>query len=220
MRPTPRLSRPRPDGHTGRRGPTPGTVLGPHHPLTRARDALGVVARQASVAGGVLAAAGVATAAGVGWALAVDLGAVIVLVVLAVVAGALHERERRWTLELIREGRERLPLDCVSRQRRRLLDRRTRLDLAESLESVAQEALPRRRAAMRTPPPLFDRRVVAAVADELRGLAALLRGEPTSARGVAHAERLLTDSAVSPLYGHDVGALRAELHRVLYLQST
>jgi len=64
--------------------------------------------------------------------------------------------------------------------------------------------------------PLFDVRTVAAVVDDLQEIVALLRAGGTRARGVALAERLLTEG-VSPLYGYDAIALRDELRRVRYL---
>ncbi len=51
------------------------------------------------------------------------------------------------------------------------------------------------------------------VTDELRDVIGLLRADGVSARGVARAERLVTD-AVSPLYAHEVSAPREELCRV------
>src|SRR5437588_276703 len=47
----------------------------------------------------------------------------------------------------------------------------------------------------------------------------LLRAERTSARGVALAERLVTDGG-SPLYGHDAAALRNKLQIIGRLLST
>ena len=44
-------------------------------------------------------------------------------------------------------------------------------------------------------------------------MSGLLRTEGVSARGVARAEQLV-ERAVSPLYGQDADALRAELRRV------
>jgi hypothetical protein len=68
-------------------------------------------------------------------------------------------------------------------------------------------------------PPLFDRAVVGGVADELRELAALLRDEPSSARGVALAWCLLSDGVRSPLHRGDVTALREELRRIHLLRA-
>jgi hypothetical protein len=64
--------------------------------------------------------------------------------------------------------------------------------------------------------PLFDVGTVAAVAEDLRAIVALLHAGVPQARGIALAERLLTEG-VSPLYGYDALALRDELRRVRYL---
>jgi hypothetical protein len=100
----------------------------------------------------------------------------------------------------------------VQRQRRRLLRARTRDGLAASLEDIVRYVSgPKRRA--RIGRPLYEPRVVAAVADELREVIGLLRADGVSARGVARVERLITH-AVSPLYGLEVSPLREELARV------
>jgi hypothetical protein len=62
----------------------------------------------------------------------------------------------------------------------------------------------------------MDPKVIRPLADELRAVVALLRQGSASARGVALAERLLTDGG-SALYGHDLVALREELGRLRYL---
>ncbi|MGB0093750.1 MAG: hypothetical protein WBP81_14620 [Solirubrobacteraceae bacterium] len=61
--------------------------------------------------------------------------------------------------------------------------------------------------------PLFHPRTVAAILEDLLAVARALEAEGVSAQGVARAERVFTDGA-SPLYGHDVIALHAELRRV------
>jgi hypothetical protein len=53
---------------------------------------------------------------------------------------------------------------------------------------------------------------------DIRRLAALLRGETSSARAVALVEQLLTNG-LSPLYGREAEVLREELHRLQYLLS-
>ena len=64
--------------------------------------------------------------------------------------------------------------------------------------------------------PMVRPGVAAAVLAELAAVAALLRSERPGLRGVALAERLLTDGA-SPLYGQDIGALREQLRRASFL---
>jgi hypothetical protein len=65
--------------------------------------------------------------------------------------------------------------------------------------------------------PLADRRLIRAVAPDLREAASLLRGDP-AVHGVALVEWLLTSPA-TPLYGSEVEPLRAELRRARYLIS-
>jgi hypothetical protein len=191
----------------------PGTLLGSAHPLTRVSRATTAVARQACVATLLLAAALAATADGVAWAPAADAGAALTLAALGALAIALRARARWEARELIARGDEHLPLPPVERERRRLLSERTRRSVAASLERIvdlAAEPLPR------FAPPLFDVRVVRAVAGDLRRTAEVLRSGTASARGVALAERLVTWGG-SELHGHELGPLREELRRVRYL---
>jgi hypothetical protein len=58
--------------------------------------------------------------------------------------------------------------------------------------------------------------VIAAASADLIDIAGLLRGSPSSARGVAAAHRLVTNGG-SPLYGGDARALRSELRRIRFL---
>jgi len=198
--------------------PTPAAVLGPAHPLVRDCERLAVVTRQSIAVGLVLAAsAGVAVAATArAWALAVS--SAVVLLALAAVAAVLRARERADALQLILEGRERLPVDAVEHERRRLVDVRTRSRLADSLEEMVRIARTPPRDEPRPAPPIFYRRVVREVAEDLERIAALLRAQSATARGVAFAEWLLTQGS-SPLYGDDPAALREELRRLHYLLS-
>lgn len=132
-------------------------------------------------------------------------------------AGLLQQRKRARALDLILEGRERVPVTAVDRERGRLLNPALRSSLAASFDSLVDEALTSRKL---PPSYLFQRVVVAAVADELRDVAALLRVEPESARGVALARSLLTDGVMSPLLRGDVAALGQELGRIRYLLGT
>jgi hypothetical protein len=118
-------------------------------------------------------------------------------------------------LELIVAGRERLPLACVSREWRRLLNPRTVKQLAGSVDEILRVVAqrPPMHAAAR---PIFHIPVIRRVAPELRQVASLLRRVRPCVRGVAAVERLLT-SGDSPLYGVELESLRQELGRVRYL---
>ena len=202
-------------------GPRPGSVdalLGPEHPLARDLESRAAVARDAPTVLVAAACGGVAAIEGMSWGLPVVLGAAGALVLLAAAAAVLHGRERAHALQLIAEGRERLPLPAVERERRRLLDAAVRRHLATSLLAMVGPAA--ERAAGTTPgaPPLFDVTMLREVAPDIRRLAALLQDEPSGARGVALVERMLT-RGLSPLYGRDAQVLREELHRLQYLLS-
>ncbi len=174
--------------------------------------------RQGVNVAAVLAGSVIALIEGRSWASPLALSAAGVLLVLGVLLAAHLQRERDRAIELILEGREGVPVAAVQRQRRRLSSKRTRLGLARSFEDILQEASTRRRVQFRPLSPLFEPRVVRAVTNELRGVIGLLRSEEISTCGVARAERLV-EHGVSPLYGHDVRALREELRRVRDLLS-
>jgi hypothetical protein len=141
--------------------------------------------------------------------------AVVQLALLSVLA-ALWLRRRELCLELIIAGRTSVPLACIGRVRRRLLDPHTLEELAKSLDEMVELAAALRRPRPGAPRPLCDVRVIRAVAPELSQIASLLRGARPSVRGVALVAWLLT-SSLTPLYGPSIEPLRQELGRARYL---
>jgi hypothetical protein len=198
-----------------RRRPAPAAILGLEHPLVRDLEWLAAVARQAVAVGLILVGSVGAAVAGNERAWALAIGSAAVLLSLAALAALLHGRERAHALQLILEGRERLPIVIVEDERRRLVDASTRRRLAKSLDDMVRIAAAPKRG-LRPAPPIFHDRVVTDVADDLGRIAALLRSESAAARGVAYTEWLLTHG-VSVLYGKDASALREELRRLQYL---
>jgi hypothetical protein len=136
-----------------------------------------------------------------------------VLLVLTLLLAAYRQRECDCAIELVLDGRERIPIAAVARQRRRLLSDRTRQGLASSLEDKLRQASDRHVCRARIMPVPFEPVVVSTVAGEMVEVISLLRDSCACARGVALAERLV-EHALSPLYGREVDALRAELCRV------
>jgi hypothetical protein len=150
-----------------------------------------------------------------GFGLFLAIAGVAVQAVLACRLRALRARTRELCLELIVGGRQGLPLSCLERESRRLLEPRTFERLATSVDEIVEIAAP----PLRLHPanrPLFYVCVIREVAPELRQIASLLRGAAPCAWGVAAVEWLLSSSA-SPLYGTEVELLRQELGRARYL---
>jgi hypothetical protein len=150
-----------------------------------------------------------------GLGLFLAIAAVVVQAVLACRLAALRAGRRELCLELIVGGRQGMPLTCLERELRRLLEPRTLERLATSVEEIVEIAA----RPLRLHPanrPLFYGCVIRRVAPELRQIASLLRGGAPCARGVAAVEWLLSSSA-SPLYGPEVEPLRQELGRARYL---
>jgi hypothetical protein len=172
--------------------------------------------KQSLVAAGLLSASIAALAAGASAALPYVVAAALVQAGLACGMAVLRESKRELVLDLIIQGREDLPLPAIERHRRRLLDRRTRVRVAASFDSIIEEAAKPPRVPLLSPALLIDAAVVRPLLQELRAVVALLQARPESAAGVAAAERLLSDGG-SALYRSDAQALREELARVRYL---
>ncbi len=189
-------------------------VLGPDHPFVR-------VAAQRSVATERCLAVSMVLAIGV-YGLIHDLSigapltvtAATVLATLIVRVGALVESSNRHALDLIAGGRGQLPVEAVVRARRRLLDPADRARLARALDVIRAE-VERPPGACHSFRPLYSVPVVRAVSSELGEVARLVR-EDGGLRGLARAERLVTDGR-SPLYGDVELALREELGRIRFL---
>lgn len=170
-----------------------------------------------------LVTATAAGAAGVVWyvgdwsfGLSLAIGAAVAQAVIACRIAVLRCGRRDLCLELLVGGGERLPLACVERLRRDLLDRRALGRLASSIDELVRAA-GESGSRSRLIHPLADRRVLRAVAPDLRGVASLLRGAP-AVQGVALVEWLLTSPA-TPLYGSELEPLRTELRRARYLMT-
>jgi hypothetical protein len=209
VRTAPLLSRRRSQGSSAR------DLLGARHPLVHVVDDIRVLGEQSTVVATMLAAALSAALAGVSEARAAVAAALVVLVAVACRLLIRMSVERDLVLDLIVEGRDDLPLPSVARERRRLLDRGCRVQLAGALDALREEATTP--LAQRSPRlPLYCRRVVAGVAPELEGTAQALRRSDAGVRGIALSERLLTGHD-SPLYADDADRLREELGRVRFL---
>jgi len=181
--------------------------------MTRAIEAVRYTGRQWVHVAALLIGSVIARIERDGWALPLICTAGSALVVLTLLLAGYRQRERDCAIGLILDGREHMPIAPVERQRRRLLLDRTRQGLARSLEDKIRQASDRRALRPRVTPVPFDPVVVSTLTGELFDVISLLRTPSVSARGVARAERLV-ERALSPLYGGDVGALRAELRRV------
>ena len=209
--------RPRPLGPRSGAEPVD-ELLGPGHPLVRDLESRAAVARDAPAVVVAAACGAVAAVEGMSWGVPVMLGAAGALILLVAAAAVFHGRERVHALALILDGRERLPLPAVERERRRLLAASLRRRLAASLLEMAEPDAGRVATLTAGAAPIFDVPVLREVEPDIRRLAALLHLEPSDARAVALVERLLTNG-LSPLYGRDAEVLREELHRLQYLLS-
>jgi hypothetical protein len=191
--------------------------LGGVHPLATALRRLRTAREQFVSVSAVQAGALVLWTGG--WALgaAAAIAAAACQLALGCRIAALRATRHEVCLQLIIEGGSSLPLWCIDRVCRRLLDARRRDHLARSVDELVDEAH-RRYITPGAARPLAHRRVVRATAPELRRVAALTRGEAPGLRGVALVEWILTSPA-TPLYGIEVEPLRRELGRARYLMT-
>jgi hypothetical protein len=187
-------------------------LLGSDHPLVRVLDTRRAVIGQSLVVFAITAASVGAALAGVSEAIAVTAAAVVTQLALAGTLAILAATKREKLLDLIAEGRSRLPLAALERERDRLLDIGHRDALARSLDTLRHEA---ERPLLRPPStqPLYTRRVIIAVAPDLARTSRLLRAADTEIAGVAMSEQLLGRSR-SPLFGTDAERLRQELRAI------
>jgi hypothetical protein len=191
------------------------TFLGGSHPLVGVLRQSEAALEQLVSVSVVQAGAVVFWARGLAVGLSLVIAAAICQVALLCRVAALSARRHDLCLELVVEGGARLPLPCLKRLRRRLLDRRRLDQLARSVDELVDEAA-RRVILPGAPRPLAHPRVIRAAAPLLRQLASLLREDSPDVRGVAMVEWLLTSPA-TPLYGTEVEPLRRELGRARYL---
>jgi hypothetical protein len=187
-------------------------LLGTAHALVRILELQDVVRRDLLVLGALVPATLGAAVLGSDAAAWLTLGAAIAIAALGGGAALLHVRRREAALTLIVEGRDRLPLAAVARERERLLDPAYRRMLAHSLALLRSraETLPDW---FRTSPIPYNAAMLRSVADELRELERLLTCETVGVRGVALTHRLLVDGH-SPLHGNDARQLSEELRRI------
>jgi hypothetical protein len=190
--------------------------LGAEHPLVRSLSRSETACQQLVTVTAAGAAGLVWFVGGWSFGLSLAIGAAVAQAVFACRVAVLRGGRRDLCLELVVRGGERLPLACVERLRRDLLDRRALGRLASSIDDLLRAATqPGARPELIHP--LADRRLIRAVAADLREVAWLLRGDP-AVQGVALVEWLLTSPA-TPLYGSELEPLRAELRRARYLMT-
>jgi hypothetical protein len=189
--------------------------LGVGHPLVDAlwasRTALGQVLAVVAVQMVAAASALDGDARGVSIFVAASMVAAWLGVRLLVLA----ETRRAACLDLIVEGCSPSTIPAVECQWRRLADPRRRAVLARSIEGLLETA-GRPSGSLAGTRPCFSVRVIRTVAPELRELTSLVRADDAAVRGVGLLERLMT-CGTSPVYGHEVAPLRAELARARYL---
>jgi hypothetical protein len=175
------------------------------------------VIRQLGVVAAILSGGSIAYLAGEPWAAPVTIGAGIALMFLALLGLSLRQQERDRALDMVVDGHENVAVTAVQRQRSRLMSINTRKHLADAFEEMVELSSHVHKIPMRGARPLYHPTTVARVETELLEIAYLLKNdEAVSVRGVARAERVISDG-MSPLYDWDHRQLRDELKRVLVL---
>jgi hypothetical protein len=188
-------------------------LLGEWHTLVGTLELFEALVRQSTVVTGVLVGGAVGIAWHVAWAPSLVAAAAAVQIALCIGIAMVIQSKRSQARDLIVEGRESLPLRCVTAERRRLLDPSQRRRLALLVDQAVDAAENWERIAVASRPPQAIRRIRPA-APELRELATELRTNEMSVRAVALTARLLAGGHASPVYTGRLDELRAELVRI------
>ena len=189
-------------------------MLGSAHAFVRAAATLRSVEEQAGAVAAVLAIGIAARIGNETWSWPLIYAAGIVLVGLLIIRAAVRQGVRDEAINLLLTGYENVPIAAVQNERRRLVSRRTRCALGKTYMTIAREAGPGAGLVMASSRPLFQRRIVRGVINELVAIGQALERDDVAAPAVARAERLITDGT-SNLYGSDQRALKLELQRIL-----
>ena len=189
-------------------------MLGHEHPLSRALRRADVVRRDLKAVLVACAGAAAFAAAGTAWAIAVEL----------VRRRRAHRALRaqpplraRPSTRSARpdHARRRAPATRpIARERRRLLEVRTRRRLASRFDFYVRSAARPSRSPWRAYQPFADLFATRAVSPELLRAAELIRQVNSSACGIARAEHLLSQGFLIT-HGSDAARLRQELVRVI-----
>ena len=193
-------------------------LLGPGHPLVRALERRASLHVAAVAVGAMLYGSLILAARGGHSATPVALAAGVVEALTCFCLMLATTEIRSLVLGLLVEGRERLPLPELQKERARLLDARRRRREAQWLARAANGTdlgfgLPGR------VPPLISPSVAARARLELLQVAAAVSRDQAGVAGLALLELLATEPW-SPLYGDDPRALREALSRVRFLAAT
>ncbi len=190
-------------------------LLGPDDPLVGSLQRQAVAIEQLCSVGAVLALSGFGIVGGVAAAIPFALASAVVAIWLAVRVELCVLDRRDAVLDLLIAGRADVSLDVVRCERARLLDRSHRETLARSFESIGSEPDARSSVPSRACVVVVVS-AVRHVRPELATVAALLRDDRASVRGVAAAHRLMTTGG-SSLFGRDHEILRQDLRRIASL---
>jgi hypothetical protein len=190
-------------------------LLGGEHPLVIALERRAVAMAQLVAVLGVLSVSLVGVVVGARGAVPVAVAGAGVTAVMGCRLAVRASEVRDCVWELIIGGRGEFALPLVERERTRLSDPTVRDELAHAYESMSGEPdafglVPCRACVVGFPS------VMAKVRPELALVAALLRDDAASVRGVAAAQRFLCDGT-SSLFGRDDVILCQDLHRIAYL---
>jgi hypothetical protein len=191
------------------------SLLGRDDPLVEALDRQAVAVVQLIVVIAMLVGSLAGVVTGAQGAIPLALASAVASIGFGCRAAVRASERRERACDLLISGRGDVALAVLHRERRRLLDPRRRETLARSYESLGDEPdasgrVPCRACVIVTPS------AMAKVRPELALIAARLRDDAASVRGVAAAERLITAGS-SSLYGRDDEVLRQDLRRIAHL---
>ena len=198
------------------RSPKAPSVLGDDHPVSRSAIQIHTLAVQATATSSTVLLGALAVAEHRSWGVRLLSAAVLVELTLLAILALARQIQREHILRLIAGGGERLRLEEVSREVRRLANPRYSAQLAKRLERALKDAQRWHRIPIASRPPQGIR-LLAGFAGETRAIVEQLRAGHAALPGVALLDLVLSGGYESTLYAGDREALREQLWRISHL---
>ena len=198
------------------RSPKAPSVLGDDHPASRSAIQIHTLAVQAAATSSTVVARGPRGRRAPFLGRTVAGAAVLVELTLLAILALARQIQREHILRLIASGGERLRLEEVSREVRRLANPRYSVQLAKRLERALEDAERWHRIPIASRPPQGIR-LLAGFAGETRAIVEQLRAGHAALPGVALLDLVLSGGYESTLYAGDREALREQLWRISHL---
>ena len=198
------------------RSPEAPWVLGDDHPISRSATLIHTLAVQATATSSALLIGVLAVAERRAWGVRLLTAAVLVELTLLAILVLARQIQREHVMRLIASGGERVRLEEVSREVKRLASPTSSVRLARRLERALEDAEGWYQIPIASRPPQGIK-LLAGFAEQTRAIVAQLRAGPAAVPGLALLDLMLSNDRDSALYDGDRAALREQLWRISHL---